>query len=636
MTTRGAAVPPVIDGFADLVEIGRGGFGVVYRARQLDPARDVAVKVLPDVRADSDAYGRFTREFQALAALGGHPSIATVHACGVTADGSGYLALELLESGSLGERLRAEPAAWADAAAWGVQLAGALETAHRAGITHRDIKPENVLFDAAGTPTLVDFGIAGVPGAYRTATGSVTLTLAHAAPEVVAGGRGGVPGDIYSLASTIYAAIAGRAAFASDSDETLVPMLARIATAAVPDLRPRGVPDPVCRALERAMAKDPADRPASAEAWGMSLQAALVEEGVPCAPPLLLHEAGVAAPFVVAAEAPAPGTRRAGPAVEADGEHTLTGWVAPATPGTGAAASRDRRSSGWWAAAASLAAVLALLLVWRGFDAPAPAAAGSVPDLGASGQRSTASAAPSPSPSASSIRPSRSPQTSTSPAPGRNAVLVVPRTAASSSRPRGSSTTSSTPSSTPSTKPSPSPSPVVTPPVTSLRPLAPRRVRAAGGYAVRDAVAGAPQVSVRLAWAPAKRGPAATAYEVRWTPIGTSAAGAPTVVATVATTTATVLVPAPATGIRYRWQVRAVLATETSGWTTSRAAVPQLVGRKPAPARTALRALGLGSSTYRLPVDATASIGRVAEQSLPRGRLVPVGTSIALGIGTAR
>ena len=82
-------MPPVIDGFTDLVEVGRGGFGTVYRARQVDPARDVAVKVLPDVRADSDAYGRFTREFQALAAVGGHPNIATVHACGVTVDSIG-------------------------------------------------------------------------------------------------------------------------------------------------------------------------------------------------------------------------------------------------------------------------------------------------------------------------------------------------------------------------------------------------------------------------------------------------------------------------------------------------------------------------------------------------------------------
>ncbi len=630
-------MPPVIDGFTDLVEVGRGGFGTVFRARQLDPARDVAIKVLPDVRADSDAYGRFTREFQALAAVGGHPNIATVHACGVTADGSGYLALELLDGGSLGERLRAGTAPWADAAAWGVQLAGALETAHRAGITHRDIKPENVLFDAAGTPKLVDFGIAGVPGAYRTATGSVTLTLAHAAPEVVAGGRGGVPGDVYSLASTLYAAIAGGAAFAADTDETLVPMLARIATAPVPDLRPQGVPDAVCSALERAMAKDPVDRPASAEAFGMSLQAALAREGVAAAAPLLLLSPGVAAPFVVSAAAPALGTvGTAAAAAAVEGDQTLTGWVAPAAVAA-APPVRDRRRSGLFAAAASLAAVLALLMVWRGFDAPAPAAAGSVPSVGPSASPTPTPTSASPSPTRTATSSTPKPAKATTPSAGASFVLAVPRTSTSSSKPDAKPTPkpAGTPTPKPTTKPTPTPTPTTTPPVTSLRPLAPRQVRAGGAFVARGGPGTPAQVTVRLSWAAARQGPAPSAYEVRYTPIGGPAAGTPTLVATVATTTAVAVVPAPTNGIRYRWQVRAVLATETSGWAAARAAIPQLVGRKAAQARTALRALGIGSSTYRLPVDVATSVGRVVAQSLPRGRLVPVGSSIALGIGKA-
>ena len=622
-------MPPVIDGFADLEEIGRGGFGTVFRARRLDPPLAVAIKVLPDVRADSDAYGRFTREFQALAAVGGHPNIATVHACGVTADGSGYLALELLEGGSLGERVRAGGAPWAQAASWGVQLAGALETAHRAGITHRDIKPENVLLDAAGTPQLVDFGIAGVPGAYRTATGSVTLTLAHAAPEVVAGGRGGVAGDVYSLASTVYAAIAGGAAFAVDTDETLVPMLARIATAPVPDLRPRGVPDSVCTALERAMAKDPADRPPSAEAFGMSLQSALAREGVVAAAPLLLLSPGVAAPFVVSAAAPAPGTAGA-PIAQPEGEHTLTGWVAPPVAAM-AAVEPARSRPPLWAVAASVVAVLALLLVWRGFDGPAPAAAGSVPGPTRSPAASSASVAP-PAPRATTGT-TPSPRAVTTPSGGGSFVLAVPRTRTASAKPRSTASPSAPATPKPTTTPSPTPTPTATPPVTSLRPLAPRRVRAGGGYAVRGVTGGL--VVVRLSWAAAKKGTAPSAYEVRLTSIGGAAPGAPTLVATVTTTSAEVRVPAPPSGTRYRWQVRSVLGGEGSGWAVARSAVPQLVGRRVAPARTALRALGLGSSTYRLTVDAAAPVGRVVAQSLPRGRLVPPGSSIALGIGTA-
>jgi serine/threonine protein kinase len=632
-------VPPVIDGFTDLVEVGRGGFGTVYRARQVDPARDVAVKVLPDVRADSDAYGRFTREFQALAAVGGHPNIATVHACGVTADGSGYLALELLPGGSLGDRVRTGAAPWVEVAGWGVQLAGALETAHRAGITHRDLKPENVLFDSAGTPKLVDFGIAGVPGAYRTATGSVTLTLAHAAPEVVAGGRGGVPGDVYSLASTLYAALAGSAAFAADTDETLVPMLARIATAPVPDLRPRGVPDPVCTALERGMAKDPVDRPSSAEAFGMMLQSALAAEGRPSAAPLLLLSAGVVAPFVISADAPPPGSTSGAAAPAAvEGDRTLTGWVAPVPAVAAADATHDRRRSGMFAAAASLAAVLALLMVWRGFDTPAPAAAGSSPSTPPSTSASPSSAAPTrtPSPTPSASAPSAAPSPSATPKAGRSLVLTVP---AAQQQPSPTRTTKSkpapspTPSSSPTTRPTPSPT--ATPPVTVLRPLAPRRVRAGGALVVRGEAGGPAQVSVALAWTAAKKGAVPTAYEVRWTPVGAGATGVPVLGATVTDTSATVLVPVPANGVRYRWQVRAVLATEGSAWITARVTVPQLVGRRAAQARATLRTLGLGSSTYRVPTQTPATIGRVVEQSLPRGRLVLTGSSLALGIGKA-
>jgi serine/threonine protein kinase len=625
-------VVPAVDGFTDLAEIGRGGFGTVYRARQTDSGRAVAIKVLPDVRADSDAYGRFTREFQALAAVGGHPSIARVHACGVTDDGSGYLALELLTGGSLGDRLRESGtgAPWAEVAAWGVALAGALETAHRAGITHRDIKPENVLFDAAGTPKLVDFGIAGVPGAYRTATGSVTLTLAHAAPEVVAGGRGGVPGDVYSLASTLYAGIAGSAAFVAEADETLVPMLARIATAPVPDLRPRGVPDAVCTALERAMAKDPGDRPSSAEALGMSLRAALAREGVTVAPPLLLRSAGVLAPFVVSDAAPSIGSRAAASAGPAalEGDRTLTGWVAPATD---AAPARGRRRPSVLAVAASLAAVLALLLVWRNLDTPDPAVAGSGASPSASVTPRTSSASPSPTPTPSmSSTPSTSPTAAPRASSTRSAqVQPAPTGATRSPSPRASS--SPPPSTAPSTPAPPASSPTTTPPA-STRLAAPRTVRV-GGSVVRPVLGATGEVTLRLSWVPRPTEPAPSAYEVRYAVLGGPASGTTTLATTISATTATLVVPAPTEGTRYRWQVRAIGTGEPSRWVTAGAVVPSMVGRRAAAARTALRALGLKASTYRLPVDSRVSVGRVLEQSVPRGRVLPVGSSLALGIG---
>jgi hypothetical protein len=117
--------------------------------------------------------------------------------------------------------------------------------------------------------------------------------------------------------------------------------------------------------------------------------------------------------------------------------------------------------------------------------------------------------------------------------------------------------------------------------------------------------------------------------------LGGTGPGTTTVTATVTATAATLVVPAPADGTRYRWQVRAVLGDQGSAWATARAAVPQLVGRRAHQARTLLRALGLTASTYRVPVTARSLVGRVVAQSLPRGRVLPAGSSVALGIGKA-
>ena len=115
-------------------------------------------------------------------------------------------------------------------------LSGALESAHRLGVLHRDVKPQNVLFDRLGTPKLMDFGIASVPGAYQTRTSAVSLTLAHAAPEITAGGRATVASDVYALGSTLWTAAAGKAPFVREGEDTLIPLLARIAASPVPPL----------------------------------------------------------------------------------------------------------------------------------------------------------------------------------------------------------------------------------------------------------------------------------------------------------------------------------------------------------------------------------------------------------------
>jgi serine/threonine-protein kinase PknK len=270
---------PVVDlgipGFADAVEFARGGFGVVYRARQPAFGRTVAIKVLSGASLDERMRERFERECQAMGSLSGHPGIVTVYESGYAADGRPYLAMELMTRGSLADHLaRRGTLPWDEVAQIGVRLAGALEAAHRAGVLHRDIKPENILVSQYGEPKLADFGIARIQGGVETRTGVVTASVVHAPPEVLQGSRPSVQSDVYSLASTLYSLVAGSPAFQRETDESLVPMYARIAMESPPDLRGRGVPDPLCRALEHAMAKDPGHRPASAADFGRTLQGA--------------------------------------------------------------------------------------------------------------------------------------------------------------------------------------------------------------------------------------------------------------------------------------------------------------------------------------------------------------------------
>lgn len=286
-----------IEGYDDLRTIGRGGFGVVYRGRDRRFARDVAVKVLTGV-LDETMAARFERECHAVGALSGHPHIVVVHDSGTSEDGLAYLVMELLSGGSLAERLAVTgPQSWPAAAELGVQLGGALETAHRGGVLHRDVKPENVLLSSYRQPKLVDFGIATVRGGFETKSASVSASLAHAAPEILAGKRSSTASDVYALGSTLFQVLTGRPAFINPDDETLFPLLARIGSDPVPDLREHGVPGEVAAVIERSMAKAPEDRYESALAFALDLQQAAVANGQVVSSPIVVGDDGpVAAP----------------------------------------------------------------------------------------------------------------------------------------------------------------------------------------------------------------------------------------------------------------------------------------------------------------------------------------------------
>ena len=251
-----------LEGLEGLTEIGRGGFGVVYKATETDLNRTVAVKVLNEASADL-AHKRLDRERRAMGVLSGHPNIVTIYRTGMTG-GSPYLVMEFLGGGSLADRLQhGPPVPWEEAVNIGTALADAVEAAHRAGVLHRDIKPANVLLSDNGVPKLGDFGIANVEAVSQT-SGVMKATVAHAPPEVLSGSDGDARADVYSLASTIYELIVGRPAFVRPEDTSPVPVLMRITSEPVPDIDPAICPPAVTRCLQQAMAKDPDHRPATA------------------------------------------------------------------------------------------------------------------------------------------------------------------------------------------------------------------------------------------------------------------------------------------------------------------------------------------------------------------------------------
>jgi len=259
-------------GFDVVVEIGHGGFGVVFRCGQPLLDREVAVKVLTG-DLDPDNVDRFLREQRAMGRLSGHPHIVTIFQVGTTARGRPYIVMPCHDKGSLEALIRRHgPMDWSETLRIGVKLAGALEAAHRAGILHRDVKPGNVLLTEYGEPQLTDFGIARIAGGFQTATGVIIGSPAFTAPEVLAGASPTPASDVYSLGATLFCMLTGHAAFERRSGEQVVAQFLRITSQPIPDLREQGLPAEVAAVIERAMAQDASARPASAAAFGDELR----------------------------------------------------------------------------------------------------------------------------------------------------------------------------------------------------------------------------------------------------------------------------------------------------------------------------------------------------------------------------
>jgi ATP/maltotriose-dependent transcriptional regulator MalT len=268
-------------GFEDPQEIGRGGFGVVYRCSQPELDRTVAVKVLmADLELDN--LERFVREQVAMGKLSGHPHIVTIFQVGTTATDRPYIVMQYHGHGSLEEKIHDNgPIGWADTLHIGVKVAGALETAHRRETLHRDVKPANIMLTEYGEPQLTDFGIARVIGGFETADGAVMGSPAYTAPEVLLGQSPEVTSDVYSLASTLFCAATGHAVFERRKGEQMVAQFLRITRHPMPSLRDSGLPADVCAVIEHAMSRNIEDRPATAAAFGEQLREVQRLHGLP-------------------------------------------------------------------------------------------------------------------------------------------------------------------------------------------------------------------------------------------------------------------------------------------------------------------------------------------------------------------
>ncbi|QSE92830.1 protein kinase [Rhodococcus pseudokoreensis] len=267
-------------GFDDAREIGRGGFGVVYRCSQSALDRAVAVKVLSG-DLDDESRARFLREQRAMGRLTGHPNVVSVLEVGVTPSGRPFLVMPYHPQDSLDTLIRQHgPLTDAEALRLGVKIAGALETAHRFGIVHRDVKPSNILLTDYDEPALTDFGIAHITGGFQTATGTITGSPAFTAPEVLEGDTPSPSSDVYGLGATLFAALTGHAAFERRSGEQVVAQFLRITTQPTPDLRESGIDPDVAAVLEQAMSRDAHQRP-SAATLGETLQDIQFRRGDP-------------------------------------------------------------------------------------------------------------------------------------------------------------------------------------------------------------------------------------------------------------------------------------------------------------------------------------------------------------------
>jgi hypothetical protein len=275
--------------------LGAGGMGEVYRARDTELEREVAIKVLPTaVAKDPDRLARFQREARAVAALS-HPNILEIYDVG-TQEVLQYAVTELLEGQTLRERLPAKGMPWQKVAEIGASIAEALAAAHGKGIVHRDLKPENVFVTSDGRIKVLDFGLARMTTEVSleaetatltpagTVSGTIMGTPGYMAPEQVRGKAADHRSDIFALGCVLYEMVVGRRAFGGDTTPDTMAAILREEPPR-PSATGAALPIDLERTIHRCLEKSPDARFQSAADLAYNLKSTATGSAVPIATP---------------------------------------------------------------------------------------------------------------------------------------------------------------------------------------------------------------------------------------------------------------------------------------------------------------------------------------------------------------
>lgn len=261
-----------IEGIELGAELGHGGAAQVFRGTDLDFQREVAVKILRDPGTEKDRQ-QWDREKMALGRVGSHPGIATVHRAGRTAQTDRpYVVMELINGDTADRWLAAQPQVQVgDIVRLADEVAEAIAFAHSQGVIHGDLKPSNILVRNTGEPVVVDFGISRVLGTTATDLSAAGFTFGYVAPELLSGERLSERCDVYGLAATVYALLAGHAPHNIEPGMHLAAAFSQVIQGEVEPL-PDTLPLHVRRAVHAGLARDPNQRPATVTDFSAALR----------------------------------------------------------------------------------------------------------------------------------------------------------------------------------------------------------------------------------------------------------------------------------------------------------------------------------------------------------------------------